>query len=141
MRSVSCPAGVDWRHKLETQRGAVLATELKNNANKLAKWTAAALVSGVEIIKLGYVSRVHQRDTRHHVILGTQVCICTFCVGTGAMQCGASFTQEDRLLVACMSDELSWLKTVLCDINMRGGREQVKVALQSSYLWHGLVPS
>jgi len=65
--------GVDWRHKLETQRGAVLATELKNNANKLAKWTAAALVSGVEIIKLGYVSRVHQRDTRHHVILGTQV--------------------------------------------------------------------
>lgn len=51
----------------------MLATELKNNANKLAKWTAAALVSGVEIIKLGYVSRVHQRDTRHHVILGTQV--------------------------------------------------------------------
>ena len=67
-------AGVDWRHKLETQRGAVLATELKNNANKLAKWTAAALVSGVEIIKLGYVSRVQQRDPRHHVILGTQVC-------------------------------------------------------------------
>ena len=65
--------GVDWRHKLETQRGAVLATELKNNANKLAKWTAAALVSGVEIIKLGYVSRAHPRDTRHHVILGTQV--------------------------------------------------------------------
>ena len=69
-------AGVDWRHKLETQRGAVLATELKNNANKLAKWTAAALVSGVEIIKLGYVSRAHHRDTRSHVILGTQVCFC-----------------------------------------------------------------
>lgn len=37
-------AGVDWRQKLENQRGAVLATELKNNANKIAKWTAAALV-------------------------------------------------------------------------------------------------
>ena len=71
--------GVDWRHKLETQRGAVLATELKNNANKLAKWTAAALVSGVEIIKLGYVSRAHQRDTRHHVILGTQVSTAMSC--------------------------------------------------------------
>jgi len=35
---------VDWRQKLENQRGAVLATELKNNANKIAKWTAAALV-------------------------------------------------------------------------------------------------
>ena len=53
----------------------MLATELKNNANKLAKWTAAALVSGVEIIKLGYVSRAHHRDTRSHVILGTQVCL------------------------------------------------------------------
>ena len=73
VRPVPTSTGVDWRHKLETQRGAVLATELKNNANKLAKWTAAALVSGVEIIKLGYVSRAHQRDTRHHVILGTQV--------------------------------------------------------------------
>ena len=38
--------GVDWRQKIENQRGAVLATELKNNANKLAKWTAAALVAG-----------------------------------------------------------------------------------------------
>ncbi|PSC67004.1 eukaryotic translation initiation factor 3 subunit D-like [Micractinium conductrix] len=34
-------SGVDWRQKLENQRGAVLATELKNNANKIAKWTAA----------------------------------------------------------------------------------------------------
>ena len=64
--------GVDWRQKLENQRGAVLATELKNNANKLAKWTAAALVSGADIIKLGYVSRNHPRDNKNHVILGTQ---------------------------------------------------------------------
>ncbi|CAH1415848.1 unnamed protein product [Lactuca virosa] len=27
--------GVDWRRKLDTQKGAVLATELKNNANKM----------------------------------------------------------------------------------------------------------
>ena len=69
---------MDWRAKLETQRGAVLATELKNNANKLAKWTAAALVSGVDMIKLGYVSRAHPRDPHNHVILGTQVstCVC-----------------------------------------------------------------
>ena len=38
-------SGVDWRQKLDQQRGAVLATELKNNANKIAKWTAAALVT------------------------------------------------------------------------------------------------
>ncbi|KAI7845745.1 hypothetical protein COHA_000661 [Chlorella ohadii] len=65
-------SGVDWRQKLENQRGAVLATELKNNANKIAKWTAAALVSGIDMIKLGYVSRALPRDNRNHVILGTQ---------------------------------------------------------------------
>lgn len=31
--------GVEWRQKLDTQRGAVLANELRNNACKLAKWT------------------------------------------------------------------------------------------------------
>ena len=32
--------GVNWRQKIDTQKGAVLATELKNNSCKLAKWTA-----------------------------------------------------------------------------------------------------
>ncbi|THU63556.1 hypothetical protein C4D60_Mb01t17070 [Musa balbisiana] len=62
-------SGVDWRQKLETQRGAVLATELKNNTNKLAKWTAQALLAGADLMKLGYVSRVHPRDHFNHVIL------------------------------------------------------------------------
>ncbi|XVF40479.1 hypothetical protein PTKIN_Ptkin01aG0116900 [Pterospermum kingtungense] len=62
-------SGVDWRQKLETQRGAVLATELKNNANKLAKWTAQALLANADLMKLGYVSRVHPRDHFNHVIL------------------------------------------------------------------------
>ncbi|XP_077228201.1 eukaryotic translation initiation factor 3 subunit D-like [Tasmannia lanceolata] len=62
-------SGVDWRQKLETQKGAVLATELKNNANKLAKWTAQALLASADVMKLGYVSRVHPRDHFNHVIL------------------------------------------------------------------------
>lgn len=49
--------GVDWRSRLDTQRGAVLATELKNNSCKLAKWTVGALLSGADQIKFGYVSR------------------------------------------------------------------------------------
>ncbi|KAA8519777.1 hypothetical protein F0562_014122 [Nyssa sinensis] len=62
-------SGVDWRQKLETQRGAVLATELKNNANKLAKWTVQAILASADMMKLGYVSRVHPRDHFNHVIL------------------------------------------------------------------------
>lgn len=64
--------GVDWRQKLDTQRGAVLANELRNNACKLAKWTVQALLAGSDQIKFGYVSRSHVRDNSKHVVLGTQ---------------------------------------------------------------------
>lgn len=64
--------GVDWRLKLDMQRGAVLATELKNNSCKLGRWTVSSLLAGSDIIKFGYVSRVHVKDSSKHVILGTQ---------------------------------------------------------------------
>ncbi|KAK1036161.1 hypothetical protein LTS16_014008 [Friedmanniomyces endolithicus] len=34
---------LDWRTKLATQRGAVVATEMKNNSCKLARWTTQAI--------------------------------------------------------------------------------------------------
>lgn len=64
--------GVEWRQKLDTQRGAVLANELRNNACKLAKWTVQAVLAGSDQLKLGYVSRINPRDHSRHVILGTQ---------------------------------------------------------------------
>lgn len=68
----SLSGGVDWRSKLENQKGAVLATELKNNNCKLAKWTLQALLAGSDFIKFGYVSRVNVRNSTQHEILGTQ---------------------------------------------------------------------
>ena len=65
-------SSIDWRQKLESQRGAVLATELKNNSNKLAKWTLQAMLAGADLMKLGYVSRAHAKDNLNHRILGTQ---------------------------------------------------------------------
>ena len=67
-------SGIDWRQKLDSQRGAVLATELKNNSCKLAKWTLQAMLASADLIKLGYVSRNHARDNNNHVLLGTQTC-------------------------------------------------------------------
>ncbi|CAH8861899.1 unnamed protein product [Trichobilharzia szidati] len=64
--------GVDWRTKLDTQRGAVLAAEIKNNAFKLARWTVCSMLAGADQLKLGFVSRVNPRDSSRHVILGTQ---------------------------------------------------------------------
>merc|ERR1712013_642565 len=64
--------GVDWRQKLDTQRGAVLANELKNNACKLAKWTVQSILAGADNLKFGYVTRYSVKDSSRHIILGTQ---------------------------------------------------------------------
>eukprot|EP01043_Picozoa_sp_COSAG02_P070940 COSAG02_NODE_12766_length_1498_cov_1.195854_1_plen_111_part_10 len=44
--------GVDWRRKLDTQRGAVLANELKNNSNKLGRWTARSFLAGACVVSV-----------------------------------------------------------------------------------------
>lgn len=63
---------MNWRDKLDSQRGAVLATELKNNSCKLAKWTAQSLLAGAHQMKIGYVSRVSIKNNYEHAILATQ---------------------------------------------------------------------
>lgn len=45
---------LDWRSKLVTQRGAVVATEMKNNSCKLARWTVQSILSKSDVMKLGY---------------------------------------------------------------------------------------
>ena len=45
----------DWRSKLDGQRGAVVATEMKNNSFKMARWAVQSILAGAEVMKLGYV--------------------------------------------------------------------------------------
>ena len=59
----------DWRKKLESQRGAVLATEIKNNNCKLARWTTQAVMSGAKVMKLAYVTRNNAKNNREHTIV------------------------------------------------------------------------
>lgn len=44
---------LDWRSKLASQRGAVLATEMKNNSCKLARWTVQSILAKADTMKLG----------------------------------------------------------------------------------------
>lgn len=44
---------LDWRSKLASQRGAVLATEMKNNSCKLARWTTQSILAKADTMKLG----------------------------------------------------------------------------------------
>ncbi|KAF7723236.1 hypothetical protein EC973_002174 [Apophysomyces ossiformis] len=61
-----------WKKSLDSQRGAVAATEMKNNAAKLARWAVQAMLAGADQLKLGYVARLNPKDNSRHVILGTQ---------------------------------------------------------------------
>lgn len=61
---------LDWRTKLASQRGAVVATEMKNNSCKLARWTTQAILAQADHMKLGFVSRSNPRSSTSHVILG-----------------------------------------------------------------------
>ncbi|KAH7160176.1 eukaryotic translation initiation factor 3 subunit D [Dactylonectria estremocensis] len=61
---------LDWRSKLVTQRGAVVATEMKNNSCKLARWTVQSILAKADVMKLGFVSRLNPRSNDKHVVLG-----------------------------------------------------------------------
>jgi translation initiation factor 3 subunit D len=45
----------DWRSKLDGQRGAVVATEMKNNSFKMARWAVQSILAGADVMKLGCV--------------------------------------------------------------------------------------
>ncbi|KAK4039300.1 eukaryotic translation initiation factor 3 subunit 7-domain-containing protein [Parachaetomium inaequale] len=61
---------LDWRSKLVSQRGAVVATEMKNNSCKLARWTVQSILAKADVMKLGFVSRVSPKVNDKHVVLG-----------------------------------------------------------------------
>jgi translation initiation factor 3 subunit D len=63
----------EWRKKLDSQRGAVIATEMKNNAVKLARWTIESLLSGVDYMRLGFLSRTSSRSRNRHQVLGSSL--------------------------------------------------------------------
>ena len=60
---------VEWRQKLESQTGAALAIEMKNNAYRLARYVSDCLISACDEIKVGFVSRVNVKNSYKHAVL------------------------------------------------------------------------
>jgi translation initiation factor 3 subunit D len=63
---------MDWRRTIDAQGSAVLAAELKSNANKLAQWTVRSILGGAEKMVFGFVSRTRMTSNQSHSILATQ---------------------------------------------------------------------
>lgn len=62
--------GNEWRKKLISNRGAVFASEMRNNNCKIYKWLCQAYLMETNIVKLGFVSRASQKEINKHVLLG-----------------------------------------------------------------------
>ncbi|KAK1444284.1 eukaryotic translation initiation factor 3 subunit D [Babesia gibsoni] len=59
-----------WRTQIETQKGALLANEMRNNTAKLQRFAASAILSGCDTLKLAFVCRRTPGDAENHVIIG-----------------------------------------------------------------------
>jgi len=64
------PKEFDWKVKLTQQRGAIMASEMKKNNNKISNWTTEAILTGNDTIKIGFVARNTPKSNQTHVILG-----------------------------------------------------------------------
>ena len=53
IRAQGSGGALDWRGKVSSHRGAVVATEMKNNSCKLARWTAQSILAKADLMKLG----------------------------------------------------------------------------------------
>ncbi|OMJ15918.1 Eukaryotic translation initiation factor 3 subunit D [Smittium culicis] len=69
-RAIGAGGALDWNTKLDSQRGAVIATELKNNAAKLGKWAFQATLADINTLKLGFVTRASVKNSQNHNLLG-----------------------------------------------------------------------
>ncbi|KAF1745487.1 hypothetical protein MXB_3846 [Myxobolus squamalis] len=61
------PTMSNWREDLESLSGSILATEIKNNSNKFAKWTASAILAGDNLMKIGN----HSLNNKEHSVIGS----------------------------------------------------------------------
>lgn len=64
--------GINWRSTLEKQTSAVLATEMKNNSFKVARWIMQSKLAGAESIKLAFVTRENVKDDKSHVLVNME---------------------------------------------------------------------
>merc|ERR1711994_16359 len=56
----------------EKQTSAVLATEMKNNSFKVARWIMQSRLAGAESIKLAFVTRENVKDDKSHVLVNME---------------------------------------------------------------------
>jgi len=67
------PSVTKWASMLDTRSGLTLATEVKNNSCRMTRVTAKAILSGVNQVHIGFVTRKSAKDNTNHMLLTTAV--------------------------------------------------------------------
>jgi len=93
-----------WRKHIEAQRGMILATELKNNAFKLGRWTAQAILAGCDVMKIGYASRNDPKNAWTHSVVSVQ----TYITDKFAEQIGMHRNNVYGILRSIVNMVMSW---------------------------------
>lgn len=60
----------NWQKDLDRSKGSIVMDEQRNNSAKVARWCAAALISDVPCVKMGFVGRSEVKDNKKHKVLG-----------------------------------------------------------------------
>jgi translation initiation factor 3 subunit D len=59
---------LDWRTNFDSNNGAVISGEERNNACKISKWICQAILADCELVKLGFVSKTNTKDNKYQVL-------------------------------------------------------------------------
>ena len=62
-------SGAAWKQKLPDSQGAVLGSEVQSNCCRILKQIACCLLSGSEVMKLGFISRKKSTSTNSHSLV------------------------------------------------------------------------
>jgi len=93
---------VTWKQAYENNRSLLMSEVSTNDAIKLSKWTIEALLSGVEHLRVAYLSRKKIDDNKKHDIIGVQ-----------------RFTTKEMKGVVNLNYEYMWgiLKTIIAALH------------------------
>ena len=58
----------DWSQNYETNRGALISSEFRNNGSKIGKWLCQAFLADCEQFKLGFVNKPNVKDSKYQVL-------------------------------------------------------------------------
>jgi len=59
---------LDWKTNYETNRGALISAEFRNNSSKMARWLCQAQLADCENFKLGFVTKPSSKDSKFQVL-------------------------------------------------------------------------